>query len=43
MKILQVCDYYQHLGGTEDYLISISKELENAAEDLDMDQEEEAE
>lgn len=31
MKILQVCDYYQHLGGTEDYLISISKELEKAS------------
>jgi len=29
MKILQVCEYYQYLGGTEQYIIDVSKQLES--------------
>ncbi|MCQ9205353.1 MAG: glycosyltransferase family 4 protein [Omnitrophica bacterium] len=28
MRILQVCDYYQYLGGTETYIINLSRDLE---------------
>lgn len=28
MKVLQVCDYYQYLGGTETYIINLSRDLE---------------
>ena len=29
MKILQICDYYEPLGGTEQYVLNVSNELEN--------------
>ncbi len=29
MKILQVCDYYQYLGGAEQYVLSLSERLES--------------
>ena len=36
MKILQVCDYYQPLGGAEQYLLSVSQALEGSGHQISV-------
>ncbi|MCG2661658.1 MAG: glycosyltransferase family 4 protein, partial [Kiritimatiellae bacterium] len=36
MKILQVCEYYQRLGGTEEYVLNVSSDLEKMGHEISM-------